>query len=77
MFDIYILAPYYDTESWYFRGVINGALIAGDWYVSDIPAMATMDQLNGEILENISREAYESGEFTLYGCFRFSFEGLV
>jgi len=56
---------------------VANALSAGDWYFSAIAAGADADQVNYEVLEQISQEEYESGNFNLLGVMKFGYEGLV
>lgn len=56
---------------------ILGSVSQGDWYTSEIAALACMDQYNGDILERLDDEEYHAGNFNLYGTFKFDFGGLV
>lgn len=56
---------------------ICGALTAGDWYTSAIPALADADQYNQYELDRITQEEYDEGDFTLMGVLKLGDEGLV
>lgn len=59
------------------RKEILDAIAADDWFVSELAALATADQYNARVLEELLDRQYASGDFNLMGVFKFSLEGLV
>lgn len=74
MFNMYVVAVLTRDRKEQ-RDWIKTAILMQDWYTSEISALATMDQYNYDIIEKLSKERYEKGDFHLYGVFRFEFLG--
>lgn len=59
------------------RELIVDAIREGEWYTSAIGAGASMEQFNQFILEKISKEAYDNGQFILFGVHKMTLTELV
>lgn len=53
------------------------ALNEGEWFSSQIAALATMDQYNAFRLEGLTDEEYTAGTFSLWGVSKLKYDGLV
>lgn len=74
--NIYVLARMLEDPMLQKYQILD-AVTRGDWFTSEIAALATMDQNNCETLENLTDEEYFSGNFHLMGSFKFEFKGVV
>lgn len=59
------------------RKAILDAMISDDWFSSELGALATMDQYNCHVLEDLTDRHYRQALFYLYGVFKLSSQGLV
>lgn len=74
--NLYIIALMSEDPIETKSNILDG-VSAGDWYTSEIAALATMNQWNAAYLENLSEEEYASGDFELLGVFEYQLVGLV
>lgn len=59
------------------RKEIFDAVAADDWFSSEISALATMDQYNYHVLEDLTDRHYRQAMFHVYGVFKLASQGLV
>lgn len=76
MTDIYVIAKMVPGELEQRKAILD-ALISDDWFSSEINALATMDQYNYHVLEDLSDRHYRQAMFHLFGVFKLSSQGLV
>lgn len=76
MTDIYVIAKMVPGEMEQRKAILD-AIMDDDWYVSELGALAVMDQLNQRVLEDLTDRHYRQALFFLYGVFKLSSQGLV
>lgn len=76
MTDIYVIAKMVPGELEQRKAILD-AIMDDDWYVSELGALAVMDQLNQRVLEDLTDRHYLQALFFLYGVFKLSSQGLV
>lgn len=76
MTDIYVIAKMVPGELEQRKAILD-AIMDDDWYVSELGALAVMDQLNQRVLEDLTDRHYRQALFFLYGVFKLSSQGLV
>lgn len=76
MTDIYVIAKMVPGELEQRKAILD-AIMDDDWYVSELGALAVMDQLNQRVIEDLTDRHYRQALFFLYGVFKLSSQGLV